>query len=340
LRKSVAALVPPVHGDVRVSYGVEHLPAPGAAVAGGIVKFQRLQAWFPHHPFRFNVLYLGSSSLPADVPAQIDLARRRGAGVLLNQNGVAYPAWAGSGADVLNARLREALREADHVLYQSAFCKACADRALGEAPSGGEILYNAVDTQTFRTAPAPDGPPILLLAGNQLQPYRLEVALRTLHVLSARRPETRLLVTGTVDPGARDSIDALGLRGRIELIGQYTQRDAPAIYGRAHVLLHTKVSDPCPNVVLEALATGVPVVYPRSGGTPELVGDEAGIGVVDASDWEHDVPPDPEALADAVDRVLDALPAYREAARRRAEERFDLQPWVARHREVFAKLAR
>jgi glycosyltransferase involved in cell wall biosynthesis len=328
-----------VQGDVRVSYGVERLPAPGAAVSGGIVKFQRLQTSFPHHPFRFNVLYLGSSSLPADVPAQIDLARRKHAGVLLNQNGVAYPAWAGSTAETLNARLRVALRAADHVLYQSEFCKAYADRALGEAPSGGEILYNAVDTHMFRTAPIPDGPPTLLLSGNQLQPYRLDAALRTLQALSTRRPEARLLVTGVVDPDASHTINALGLRGRVDLVGRYTQHAAPAIYGRAHVLLHTKVSDPCPNVVLEALATGVPVVYLRSGGTPELVGDEAGVGVADASDWEHDVPPDPEALADAVDRVLDALPEYREAARRRAEERFDLQPWVARHREVFAKLA-
>ncbi|HWH06801.1 MAG TPA: hypothetical protein VNT23_10265, partial [Gaiellaceae bacterium] len=32
-------------------------------------------------------------------------------------------------------------------------------------------------------------------------------------------------------------------------------------------LLHTKVNDPCPNVVLEALASGLPVVHPASGGT-------------------------------------------------------------------------
>ena len=48
---------------------------------------------------------------------------------------------------------------------------------------------------------------------------------------------------------------------------------------RAHVLLHTKVNDPCPTAVIEAMACGLPVAYPASGGTVELVGDEAGIGV-------------------------------------------------------------
>ena len=45
---------------------------------------------------------------------------------------------------------------------------------------------------------------------------------------------------------------------------------------RAHLLLHTKVKDPCPSAVIEAMACGLPVVYPASGGTVELVGDEAG----------------------------------------------------------------
>ena len=57
-----------------------------------------------------------------------------------------------------------------------------------------------------------------------------------------------------------------------------------------------------------------------------------------ADDFERDEPPSPEALADAISRLLAQLPRYREAARRRAVERFPLAPWLDRHAELFANL--
>jgi glycosyltransferase involved in cell wall biosynthesis len=99
--------------------------------------------------------------------------------------------------------------------------------------------------------------------------------------------------------------------------------------------LHTKVKDPCPTLVIEALACGLPVVYPASGGTVELVGDEAGAGVPHPESWERDEPPSAEELANACRRVLDDLPRYAQAARRRAVERFSLEPWLDRHAEIF-----
>jgi glycosyltransferase involved in cell wall biosynthesis len=124
---------------------------------------------------------------------------------------------------------------------------------------------------------------------------------------------------------------------RVELVGPYSQAAAPALYRRADVLLHTKYNDPCPTVVVEAMACGLPVVYSASGGTPELVGEEAGIGVPAPLDWTRDHPPEPEQLAAAVQRVAERLPEYSTAARKRSL-RFDVRPWFDRHREVFERL--
>ena len=334
LLRAAIALSRPARGEVAVFYGHRRLPAPGEPVEGGMVKFQRLQSVYPNRLRDFNLLYLGSSSLPADEGDVIALAQRRNAPIVLNQNGVAYPGWAGSRTEELNARLRAVLEAADHVLYQSEFCKAAADRFLGEPRREWEIFPNAVDTTVFTPAPlAPPGGPVLLLAGDQTAPYKLETALRTL----ARLPDVRLLVAGTVVGDGQELAEELGVPDRVLFTGRYAQRDAPGLYRRAHVLLHPKVNDPCPNVVLEALACGLPVVHSASGGTPELVGG-AGVGVSSQTSWEQDVPPDPQALAAAVELVLADFDAYRQAARSRAE-RFDLAPWIERHRRLFGSLA-
>jgi glycosyltransferase involved in cell wall biosynthesis len=86
------------------------------------------------------------------------------------------------------------------------------------------------------------------------------------------------------------------------------------------------------------MACGLPVVYPKSGGTVELVGEEAGIGVEHPDTWDRDEPPAPEALADAVERALAERARFSDAARKRAVERFALGPWLDRHAELFEEV--
>jgi glycosyltransferase involved in cell wall biosynthesis len=322
----------------RVFYGHDRVPALGEAVAGGTGKFQRLAERFPNSPRDFSLLYLGSTWLPRDARPLLAFARGRGIPVVVNQSGVAYPGWAGSETERINRDFRRALLAADHVLYQSEFCKRSADEFLGEPPGTWEVLYNAVDVAHF--APEAEGPegedPVLILAGDQTQAYRLEVALRTLVHL----PDARLIVTGRLISDAQLLACELGVSDRVEITGRYTQRDAPAVYRRADVLLHTKVQDPCPTAVIEAMACGLPVVYAASGGTVELVGDEAGIGIPHPVGWERDEPPAPEAFADAVRRLLGERERYAVAARKRAVERFDREPWLERHARLFEELLR
>jgi glycosyltransferase involved in cell wall biosynthesis len=324
---------------IRVSYGHDRVPGPGEEVAGGTAKFQRLASRFPNHPTDFTLLYVSTTWLPRDLGPLLGLARRRRTPVVLNQNGVAYPGWAGAATAEINRPYRRALLAADHVLYQSEFCKLAADTFLGEPRGPWEVLYNAVDVDHFTPAEQPPAAgPILLLGGDQTQSYRLEVALRTFALVLASEPDARLLVTGRLvsDPGPL--LRELELDGSVQFVGRYSQRDAPDLLRRAHLLLHTKVKDPCPSAVIEAMACGLPVVYPESGGTVELVGDEAGIGVPHPDTWERDEPPTPEALADAVTRMLANRDEYAAAARRRAVGRFALGPWLDRHAELFEEV--
>jgi glycosyltransferase involved in cell wall biosynthesis len=323
---------------LRVFYGWDLIPGPGEPVAGGTAKLQKLAARWPNRPTDFSLLYLGTTYLPRDLRPLLWVARRRGARIVVNQDGVAYPGWAGEETDRLNAPLRRTLHTADHVVYQSLFSKRSSDHFLGEPAGTWEVLPNAVDVDVFTPGTPPADGPVLLLGGDQTQEYRLELALATFrHVLDAH-PGARLVVGGRLvsDPGP--TLARLGLASSVEFTGRYAQRDAPAVYRRAHVLLHTKVNDPCPTAVIEAMACGVPVAYAASGGTVELVGDEAGVGVPHPDGYDRDEPPSAEALAAAVSAVLADRERLSAAARARVVERFALPAWLDRHAEIFGGL--
>ncbi len=330
-----------------MSYGHERIPTLDEPAHGGTVKFQQLERELPNKPRDFNVLYLGSSTRPTDSFRLVGLARARGAAIVVNQNGVAYPGWHGPGWERTNEPLAELLHAADHVFFQSAFCKRSSDRFLGEPTGASEILHNPVDADRFVPGARPDRPLTLLLGGNQYQRYRFESAVRALALVAEER-DVRLLVAGRIswhadarlaEREAAELLTEAGVRERVELIGAFTQREAPALYRRGDVLVHTKYNDPCPTVVLEAMASGLPVVYSASGGTPELVG-ETGVGIAAPEDWERDHPPEPQELARAIGEAADRREELGATARARAEALFALPRWIERHRQLFEELVR
>jgi glycosyltransferase involved in cell wall biosynthesis len=177
---------------------------------------------------------------------------------------------------------------------------------------------------------------------------RVAVALAVLARVVRRQPSTRMIVTGALRWGAgkaaaaaetRRMVRDLGLENRVELTGPYTQDEAPSLYTRADLLLHCKYNDPSPGVIVEALACGLPVVYSATGGVPELVGD-AGIGVPSELSWDRNLRPDVDTMAEAVIEAAAHRKTLSDLARRRAVERFDLQPWLDRHAAIFAEVAK
>lgn len=334
---------------IRVSYGFESLPAVEDKSGGGIIKLLDLAQSFPNHIRGANLLYLVSSALPPFAAEMARLAKRIGIKVVLNQNGVAYPAWHGPGWRRTNRPLQQVMEQADYVFYQSRFCKQSADRFLGLPPKEFEILHNAIDTSVFTprlNTLQPDSR-TLLLAGSYCHYYRVHSALHTLATLRRAGFRVRLLIAGReawdVDEArahraATDLSKALQIAEFVEYTGPYSQTEAVMLFRRADILLHTKYNDPCPRVVLEAMSCGLPVVYSSSGGMPELVDKASGKGIPAPLDWNEDHAPDHALLAQAVIDVLQDYKSYAEAARERAVRCFDVKNWIERHRAVFAGL--
>ena len=122
---------------LRVFYGHDRVPGAGEPVRGGTAKFQRLTGRFPNHPTDFTCSTSARPGCLAISARSCVSPRRRGVPVVLNQDGVGYPAWAGDRADEVNRPLRLALGAADHVLYQSEFSKRSADCFSGSRMEPG-----------------------------------------------------------------------------------------------------------------------------------------------------------------------------------------------------------
>lgn len=334
---------------VKVFYGHDKVPGCHEIAQGGLVKYQDLSSRFPNTLKGANIVYLVSSAPPPAIIPLIKAAKKAGARVILNQNGVAYPAWHGEGWERANEPLKRLMQAADYVIYQSAFCKKSADRYLGSCPAGWEILHNPVDTSVF--VPGPMLPltsgPVLLTSGSHMQFYRVESVIRAFAMIAARFDSAKLVIAGHLGWRLRceDAESDVGtlcrdlrIYDKVEISGRYTQKQAVGLLQSAHMLVHTKYNDPCPRMVVEALACGLPVIYSASGGTPELVGSEAGAGVPVPQGWDVLHAPMPEKIAEAVEAVVNNYEAAARAARQRAVERFDTNPWLDRHDKLFRSL--
>lgn len=335
------------NGGVFVYYGHDHVPTSSEAVGGGVVKCQDLARIFPNTLKRANLVYLVSSVLPYGSEIMIRHARRAGAKFVWNQNGVAYPAWHGPGWEIVNTEMSELLHEADHVFYQSTFCRQSADLYLGRKNGPSEVLYNPVDTKIFVPGQRRRDGLRLLLAGSHQHAYRVISALETLALLKDSVRDVRLTVAGKYSwksdqDDARHEVKKWakqhGVEDVVDFRGEYSQNQAVSLMQEHDILLHTKYNDPCPRLVVEAMACGIPVVYSASGGVTELVGEEGGVGVPALLDWNKDIPPDPEKMALAVKKVAESLEAFSLSARHRAVARFDVRPWIDRHETVFKLL--
>lgn len=332
---------------IRVDYGYDHIPEKGQFLSGGLVKVQDLQTLFPNERSQPNLLYLVSSALPHDAVIQAEAARKAGGVVVLNQNGVGYPGWHGPGWEKFNRPMQRIHALADFVVYQSAFCRAGAEAFLGKRTGLSSILHNPVDTSVFVPAQQPPAKgPVLLLAGTHQFRYRVETAVQTLARVAETLQDAKLHIAGQhtwMQPGpAQEEImiwaKSLGVEEKVVLLPPYAQNEAVELMQGSHILLHTKYNDPCPRLVVEAMACGLPVVYSATGGMPELIGEDGGVGVPGPHDTDRDHPPPPDGLARCVVEVWEKYGGYRAAAREHAVGNLDVQDWLDAHGRIFAEL--
>jgi glycosyltransferase involved in cell wall biosynthesis len=334
----------PAGDSVVLDFGFE--PGGQGFLHGGKVKLGHLRNHFPCDPVRANLLYIVSSALPDAAEDYVVWAKSRGAFLVWNQNGVAFPAWAGRESERYNRRMRGLRSLADHVVYQSEFCRSSAEQFLGSCSLPSTILLNPVDLERFCPANSkpPDHRPLrLLAAGTHGYPERVTSALVCLKTLRKMGVEASLTVAGRmVWPSAETffarSLRSLDIEEWVDRKPVFSQDDAPLLYQAHDLLLHPKYMDPCPTVVAEALACGLPVVASASGGVPEMTNPQCACLIPSKNSYTQDETPSGEQMALAVRELSGRMEEASMAARKCAESQFRVDHWVEGHRKIFHEI--
>ena len=329
--------------ELRVGFG--GVLEDGRPIHGGAVKLLPLQRAFGGDETECHFLYAVSSSPPRFAEGLFAECRRKGIKIVWNQNGVGYPAWAGGESSRFNEPMRRLGAMADFVVFQSEYCRVSAERFLGRWDKPSAVLYNPVDVETFRpnVQLRSEKNTRLLAAGTHGTRDRVIPILDALSALGKGGLDATLTVAGSFRwrDGEEDfsrEVERRGLGTKVRRVAAFSQADAAELYRAHDVLVHPKYMDPCPTVVLEAMACGLPIVGSRSGGMPEIVSEECGVLIDVPLDWNVRHALTGDQIADGVTNVIRFYSEMSSAARQNAERRFAVGGWLRAHGDIFRSI--
>ena len=178
---------------------------------------------------------------------------------------------------------------------------------LGVASDRVVVLHNGVDGEVFRprdraaaraAVGVDPGRHLVGYVGNLAPEKGADVLVDAAAILRDRGGapvDVAIIGAGGYEAELRSRIAARGIGDRVRLLGRRLHDEVPTWIGAFDVLCLPSRREGCPNVVLEALASGRPVVASEVGGVPELLQKDNGLLVP---------PSRPDALADALAAAL------------------------------------
>ncbi|TLY36328.1 MAG: glycosyltransferase family 4 protein [Nitrospirae bacterium] len=186
------------------------------------------------------------------------------------------------------------LRLVDEIVVPSEYLR----RIFARHGYRARVIPNTVDTSRFRYRERARLRPRLLSTRNFERHYRVDVTLEAFALLKARFPDATLTVAGhgSQEGELRRLAGSLGTSG-IRFLGAVRPPAVPGLYDEADIFVNSSVVDNQPVSVLEAFASGLPVVSTSTGDLASLVRDgETGLVVPSG---------DPAATAKAIATLIE-----------------------------------
>ena len=223
---------------------------------------------------------------------------------------------------------------AHHILCNSQAIQAVLTDTCGVPETRLTTILNGVDTDYFQPPAAPAaGPPRILSVARMVPEKDHDTLLTAFHLTAPAQRETELWLVGDGPrlAATRELAQRLSIADRVKFIPP--REDLRPLLHQASFLVLSSRTEALPNVVLEAMAAGLPVVATRVGGVPELV-DHGHTG------WLVN-PGDVTGLAAAMNQALadsDAIQARGQAGRERAVKHFSLETMARQYEAVLDRL--
>lgn len=212
---------------------------------------------------------------------------------------------------------REVLRRVDSNAVPSRFLHDL----FGRFGIRSHVIPNIVDTDRFSFVPRARLRPRILSTRNFEALYNLPCTLRAFRIVQDRYPDAALTLVGggTQEPALRRLADELRLRN-VTFTGRVAPDAVWRFYADADIYLQTPDIDNMPSSVLEAFASGCPVVSTDAGGVPAILTD--GVHGLLVPRGDH------EAAAQALFRLLEE-PGLASALAEAARESCERYQWSA-----------
>ncbi|TPM34619.1 glycosyltransferase family 4 protein [Mesorhizobium sp. B2-3-4] len=227
--------------------------------------------------------------------------------------------------------------------------------AVGLSPEHVSLVPNGVDLAMYHPMSADPldfrqtiniGPDDMLVGfvGRLAWEKGPDKFLKAAEFIVQRRPGVHFAVvgTGSMEKDLTATIRRAGLESRIHMVG--LAPEPHRIYPALDLLLHTSRADAMPLTILEAMASGVPVVAIGVGGVPEIVSaGETGI-LIGTTEWPgivSEYPGDWEGVALAAISLLSnpaRLKSMAGASVRRAQASFDIRQSATMTSHIFRQL--
>ena len=162
----------------------------------------------------------------------------------------------------------------------------------------------------------------------------LDTAVRLTQLLNQQLDKpVRLTVAGNVEEHLKTYWSRQS-GGLVDWAGVIPGDQIPGLDRSAHLLFSADLNAACPNSVIEALASGLPVLAYSTGSLPELITGEAGRVVPYGSNYWNLEKPDIPGLAKGATEILMNPDRFRLPARKKAEEAFSLKKMAEKYQSV------